>query len=361
MKKIKAVAFYLPQFHAIPENDRWWGEGFTEWTNVKKAIPLWNGHYQPKVPMDKNYYNLLNIDVMISQAKMAKKYGLHGFCYYHYWFGKGKKLLERPIEMMLNNPLVDIPFCFSWANENWSRNWDGGNREIMVEQDYGDEESWELHLNYLAKFFSDPRYIRIDNKPVFIIYKPELIKRFNEMISYFRKNVKRYGIKDLIVCSQYPNVFRIDKTHYDLDYKIKFEPMYTNCHYQDKNIISRKITALKLGVKRIDGLTVRNYDKQWKYILNAEKKGENLIPGAFVDWDNTARNKKGTVFVGATPKKFKHYFHELIEQVKNDEFPTEFVFINAWNEWGEGAYLEPDEKHGYAYLEAMVDVLNNKI
>ena len=157
--------------------------------------------------------------------------------------------------------------------------------------------------------------------------------------------------------SQYPNVFNMNSESLKLDYRIKFEPMYTNCHYQDKTYIQRKLTAIKLGVKRRNGLTIRNYDKQWKYILKKENRGGNLIPGAFVDWDNTARNKKGTAFIGANPNKFKRYFTELVKQVEDGEYPTEYIFINAWNEWGEGCYLEPDNKFGLGYLNAIKEVL----
>ena len=150
---LKVIAFYLPQFHSIPENDQWWGQGFTEWTNVKKALPLFEGHNQPRIPLNKNYYDLMDDEVKISQAKLAKKYGIFGFCYYHYWFKNGEKLLEKPAEQMLQNKDVDLPFCFSWANENWSRNWDGGNQEIIKEQDYGDKSDWEKHFQYFLPFF----------------------------------------------------------------------------------------------------------------------------------------------------------------------------------------------------------------
>lgn len=360
MSNVKIIAFYLPQFHPIPENDKWWGKGFTEWTNVKKAKPLWEGHYQPKVPLNDNYYSLLDSSTLEMQCDMAKKYGVYGFCYYHYWFGNGKKLLEKPAEIMLESKKIDLPFCFSWANENWSRNWDGGNREIMVKQDYGDRESWEIHLQYLLPFFKDDRYIKIDGNPVFIIYKPELIDSFDEMVAYWKNRIREFGFSDICIMSQYPNVFRHEEKKYNLDYKIKFEPMYSNCHYQDRNWFERKLTALKLGVKRKDGLTIRNYDKQWRYILEKEDRGGNIIPGAFVDWDNTARNVKGTAFIGATPEKFKKYMSQLIKQIVNGEYSTNLLFINAWNEWGEGCYLEPDEKNHYQYLEAIRDLMEGE-
>ena len=168
--KIKTIAFYLPQYHAIPENDKFWGKGFTEWINTKKATPLFEGHYQPKVPLNENYYNLLDDNVKIWQADLAKKYGVFGFCYYHYWFKDGKKLLEKPLEQMLKNKDVNIPFCMSWANENWSKRWDGGNQEIIAEQDYGTEDDWKKHLLYMVQFFKDERYITLNGDPVFLIY-----------------------------------------------------------------------------------------------------------------------------------------------------------------------------------------------
>ena len=172
---VKIIPFYLPQFHEIPENNKWWGEGFTEWTNVRKAKPLFEGHRQPKIPLDNNYYNLMDDNVKIWQAKIAKEHGIFGFCYYHYWFKNGRKLLEKPAEQMLQNQEIDIPFCFCWANENWSKNWDGGNREVIMEQHYGGKQDWEMHFQYLLPFFRDKRYITVHGKPIFVIYKPEQI------------------------------------------------------------------------------------------------------------------------------------------------------------------------------------------
>ena len=189
-KGVKIIPFYLPQFHTIPENDEWWGEGFTEWTNVKKAKPLFEGHDQPRIPLNNNYYNLMDDNVKIWQAKLAKEYGIFGFCYYHYWFKGGRQLLEKPAEQMLKNKEIDIPFCFCWANENWSKNWDGGNREVIMEQDYGSQEDWEKHFRYFVRFFRDERYITVHGKPLLIIYKPEQITDLQQMVVYFRKRAK---------------------------------------------------------------------------------------------------------------------------------------------------------------------------
>ena len=376
----KVIAFYLPQFHSIPENDLAWGEGFTEWTNVRKAMPLYKWHYQPRVPLDKDYYNLLDVNVMVKQAELAKKYGLFGFCYYHYWFKDGKKLLEKPIEQMLDNRNVDIPFCLCWANENWTRNWDGGNREIIVEQDYGNEDDWEKHFLYLLRFFNDERYIRFQGKPLLLIYKPELIDKFDEMVAYWRKRAQQEGFLGINIVSQFPEYFFNGEKlcERSVDAFVKFEPVFSSyCYIKNmekydlnstKGFIKaalKKIGALETTVKLYNfirwGTTERkkvsifDYDEQWKIILEDEPYWENLINGAYVDWDNTPRNRNGRIYKGASPDNFEKYMTELFKK------PTAMnsVFINAWNEWAEGAYLEPDEKYGYGYLKALKKAIDN--
>lgn len=376
--KAKVIAFYLPQYHCIPENDKWWGKGFTEWTNTKKAKPLFEGHYQPKTPLNNNYYNLLDPEVMHNQAILAKEKGIYGFCYYHYWFKNGKKLLEKPIERMLTDKAVDLPFCLCWANENWSKRWDGGKNEVIMPQDYGDEIEWERHFLYLLDFFNDPRYIKIDAKPVFVIYKPQLIPKLHRMMNYFRMRAIQSGLKGITFISQHPS-WILDKKYNPnyFDYMIKFEPFFTYSmidrnidiqHYSLENklwnVINENELLLKLlsFVKTIRDrlqntsesdnlpLKIKDYDEYWKYILNDEISSEKMIRGAFTDWDNTARKTNGMLFKGATPQKFEKYFERL---VNSNESKDSFIFINAWNEWAEGAYLEPDEKYGYSYLDAV--------
>lgn len=370
----KVIALYLPQFHTIPENDKWWGTGFTEWTNTKKATPLFEGHYQPKTPLNENYYDLSDVTVMEHQADMAKKYGVYAFCYYHYWFKNGKKLLEKPIENMLKNPKVDIPFCLCWANENWSKNWDGGNREVIMEQDYGTKRDWEKHFLYLLAFFKDPRYIIIENKPLLVIYKPEQINKLNAMIDYWRKRCREEGFDGIVIVRQFPNSM-YDPNFDDsrIDYSVKFEPASTQAyrHY----CINKKpylVPGRKENIKRIiksllpkeivektrrhpaeQKLTIEYYDDAWDIILNQEPCNDKLINGAFVDWDNTARNVNGRMYLGASPQKFKKYMTALLKK----ESALDLIFINAWNEWAEGAYLEPDEKYQYAYLEALREAI----
>lgn len=216
---MKIIAFYLPQFHNIPENDEWWGDGFTEWVNVKKAKPLYEGHVQPKEPLDDNYYNLTDDDVKVWQSKLAKKYGVYGFCYYHYWFN-GKLLLEKPMEQMLANPEIDTPFCICWANEAWTKAWVNSTK-MLIPQKYGEKKEWKEHFDYMLKFFKDDRYIKCDGKPLLVIYKPELIECGNEMIDYFQELAKEAGFPGLTLAYQHGNMDfyseKKDDSRYDLD------------------------------------------------------------------------------------------------------------------------------------------------
>ncbi len=374
----KIIALYLPQFHTIPENDEWWGEGFTEWTNTRKARPLYEGHYQPKIPLNNEYYDLADVSVMRRQAELAKENGIFGFCYYHYWFKGGKKLLEKPIENMLRDYQVNIPFCLSWANENWSRNWDGGNYEIIMKQSYGGRKEWEEHFQYYIQFFKDERYITYDGKPLLIIYKPEQIIKLNEMIDYWQRRAKEEGFPGLVIIRQYPeSYFKNSCDDSRIDYTVKFQPIsafmkMTNVEYQNKNVKLMKMSIKKMLIKfnvynrlqQIRGqrfnnnnkkqLEIYEYDKIWSHILNEQPYDKKLINGAFVTWDNTARKSNGTIVCGDNPSKFKMYMKQLLIR----ESGLNIVIINAWNEWAEGAYLEPDEKNGYAYLEALKDSIN---
>lgn len=365
---IKPIAFYLPQFHCIPENDKAHGEGFTEWTNVKKAIPLFEEHRQPRIPLDDNYYCLLDQTVMENQAKLAKKYGIYGFCYYHYWFGNGKKLLEKPLEAMLDNPNIDIPFCLCWANENWSKRWDGGNHEIIVEQTYGDYESWKMHLDYLVNFFKDDRYIRINNKPLLLVYKPELMPEMKKWVSFIKKEISTYGFEGICIAVQYPKYYVNGFDRSLFDYYIDFEPAFTRLE-ADKNkrsgLVNKvysvvKETPVKAVLSKVYSLAtsqektgpeIRDYDKDWNQILSRNISDPKLMLGGFVDWDNTPRTKNGVLYQGGSPDKFKKYITELAKlAIQRKE---QCIFINAWNEWAEGAYLEPDDYYGYSYLEAI--------
>ena len=350
---MKKIAMYLPQFHTIPENDAWWGEGFTEWTAVKKAEPLFEGHHQPRIPGNRDYYNLLQKETMEWQASLMKKNSVDGLCFYHYWFGNGKMLLEKPAENLLKWKSIDMPFCFSWANETWARSWtvirnknvwsnleekegnDPSSDGVLLQQIYGEEAEWEAHFRYLLPFFRDERYLKKDGKPIFLIYRSADIPCLEEMLSAWKKLAEENGLPGLfIIASNY-----VHGQRKGVDALLRPEPGSSI-----ERVLQRE-PALSDGVRMLD------YDLIWETILSAED-GNGVLYGGFVDYDDTPRRgSEGMVVIGMTPLKFREYATRLI--AKNAANDSEFVFLNAWNEWGEGMYLEPDEQHGEALLEAI--------
>lgn len=352
---MRVIAWHLPQFHSIAENDEWWGKGFTEWTNVKKAKPLFKGHNQPKKPLEDNYYNLLEKEVMIWQNKISEKYGIYGFCYYHYWFN-GKLLLEKPLENLIKWKDIPQKFCLSWANEPWARTWDGQNKKVLMPQTYGNEKEWENHFYYLLKFFKDERYIKIENKPLFLIYRTENIPRCNDMIKYWNKLAQKNGLEGIHLIETL-NSFQSSSKCSDSNGVVYMEPMVSLREIAEERSFLKKIKD-KMKNKFIKP-RMYEYEKISEYITNRNYKkikNKNQYLGTFVSWDNTARKgKNGMVIKGAEPEKFKKC---LIEQKKNlEKLNEEILFINAWNEWAEGTYLEPDQENGYEYLEKIKDVI----
>lgn len=354
--KVKIIAFHLPQYHQIPENDAWWGEGFTEWTNVKKAIPLFAGHQQPKKPLDGFYYDMTDHAARVWQANLAQKYGIYGFCYYHYWFD-GKLLLEKPLEALLREKDIGLPFCLCWANEPWARTWDGKGNQILIEQRYGKEAEWLDHFSYLEPFLRDSRYIRINNKPVIVIYRSSSIKCYDEMMQCWREEGRKRGIGELYIIDE-NNSFQ---NHYETagsDAVLYLEPMYTIQYGRSvwEKVIQR-IKSRTKGLRYQNNIHYYNYDELWRNILRRKENGsKTAYPGAFVGWDNTPRKgKRGVVIEGATPEKFQQYMQRQMEHAK--QAGSEYLFLNAWNEWAEGTYLEPDEDHSYQYLEAIAKLM----
>lgn len=342
---LKLIAFLLPQFHRIPENDLWWGEGFTEWTNTRKSLPLYKGHMQPKEPLNGYYYDLTDRGARLRQAQLADAYGIYGFCYYHYWF-KGKRLLEKPFQQVLELGEPDFPFCLSWANEAWTRKWDGGEGQILQPQNYGDEPDWERHFYELLEAFQDKRYIRVDGKPLFLIYRPGDIPRCEDMLRFWNVLAKRNGLGGIYFVRTLGGFTVPHQKGFDAS--VEFEPHYTFGHHWSESfwhyIQSGKTEHL-----------VVDYDNVWQTILKRtpHRDGETVYPGAFVDWDNTPRlGAKGQSCIGAAPDKFRRYLSMQIRRAAT-VYQSEFMFINAWNEWAEGAFLEPDRHHGYRYLEAV--------
>ena len=367
---MKIIAYYLPQFHEIPENNAWWGKGFTEWTNVRKAKPLFDGHNMPRIPLNENYYDLSDVKTQKWQVELAKKYGVYGFCMYHYWFN-GHLLLEKPIHQYLEHKELDLPFCFSWANEYWTNGWVSAENKILMAHDNSDEQDWIDHFNYFLPFFKDDRYIKINGKPLLILYFPNILQRCNEMIACWRQMAKENGFDDLYI------LYQKAMTHFDnsfdkscFDGGIEFQPGYSlekNRKESDRKLANYRFEVinwlkLKFGIsfkkRNTQGkLTHYSYDAVWKDILDTRPDNENMYPGAFVDWDNTPRKGyRGSLYDGMTPEKFEKYMTAQVANAKTN-YKKDYLFLFAWNEWGESGYLEPDEKNRYGYLEAIRDAL----
>ena len=365
---MKAIAFYLPQFHEVEENSRWWGEGYTEWVGVRGAKPLYPGHYQPTEPLNDNYYDLMDPKTLMWQAKLAKENGIYAFCFYHYWFS-GKLILEKPAEMLLKQKEIDIHFCFSWANETWTRTWeikgnawniaydDKAERKdngILIEQKYGNRDEWREHFMYLLPFFQDERYIKIDNKPVFLFYKIREIECLNSMLKMWNQLAVEQGFDGIYIIAT--NDCDIQNKY--ITANAIFEPPYLWAHSgRCRKIVDEY--AYKKYEKGKKFPRIHFYQYEWKRILRREFHGtRKTFLGGFVNFDKTPREgKKALLYVGASPRRFKKFFNKLVQ--KANKLGDEFVFLNAWNEWGEGAYLEPDKKYGTKYLDAVRKVMES--
>lgn len=345
---MKIVAYYLPQFHCIPENDEWWGKGFTEWVNVKKAKPLFEGHEQPKVPLNGNYYNLLDIDVMKWQTEIAKEHGVYGFCFYHYWFD-GKKLLEKPVENYLHDESIEYPYCICWANENWTNQWVSDNHHTLISQTYGDQEAWKEHFAYLLPFLKDKRYIKKDGKPLFVIYRPDLIPCLKEMLSSWNSLAKENGLNGIcFACQRLDAMLDGLKSDYSMfDYCIEYQPGIAKKLKANKENSYKLLRKLKrqtvfflekyfhislAGARQFShqlsaDVITYDYDAEWKDVIEQDPITDRSIPGAFVNWDNTPRkNTRGTAMVGVTPAKFEYYLSKQIRHAK-ETYKQDMIFM----------------------------------
>ncbi|HPS20365.1 MAG TPA: glycoside hydrolase family 99-like domain-containing protein [Candidatus Omnitrophota bacterium] len=347
MSKVKAIAFYLPQYHPIPENDEWWGKGFTEWTNVRKARPLFSGHHQPSIPAELGYYDLRDSHVRDSQAELAMKYGLYGFCYYHYWFN-GKLLLEAPFNEVLNSGKPDFPFCLCWANENWTRIWDGQNKNILMEQKYSEEDD-KRHIAWLIKAFRDKRYIRIDGKPLFLVYKISAMADSLKTTTIWREEARKAGIGELYLCKV--ESFLREKTDpkgTGFDAAVQFPPnsVYISAFSKLKLMISKKIIKRSFG-------DVYDYNSFAMEAMKAPCPSYKEFLCVMPKWDNSPRRSKGgRIYINNDPRVYGEWLKKSIDETMVRFREEErLVFINAWNEWGEGNYLEPCARYGRTYLE----------
>lgn len=355
---MKVLALYLPQYHEIPENNLWWGKGYTEWNAVRGAQKYFKGHRQPRVPLNNNYYDLSRKDANTWkwQSDLANKYGVYGFAIYHYWFQTGKQLLEKPMEILLAHPEITINYCICWANETWTRNWYGVQKEVLMKQKYGDETEWINHFNYLLQFFKDPRYIKIDNRPMVNIYHTTEIEDLEAMESCWNRLARSNGFAGIYFVSGNTGA-NIDSRKQLFDAYYNFEPSYSLIHRTNKlerfiydaTVLSRsminKVSAHKIVERPIDG------KKFTKRLIRTDAVNDvKIFPGCFPQWDNTPRRLyKGTVFKGMDPSNFQNQVKVLLRKYKDPDF----LYVNAWNEWGEGAYLEPDDSYGYDFLNVI--------
>lgn len=347
-REVKTIAFYLPQFHPIPENDLWWGKGFTEWSNVTRARQLFRGHYQPRVPTELGYYDLRLEETQVAQAQLASEYGIHGFCYYYYWFD-GKKLLNHPIQQMARSTKIDTGFCVCWANENWSRNWDGQNRHVLMEQTYTLESNIAL-IRELIPMMKDPRWIRHNGKPVMMVYRISIIPNWLETAAAWREECRKAGLGEIHLCAVRFGLETLQGAPQDhgLDSYVLFPP-----HEAARHDLRDKVLDLH---KDFNG-QIFDYSAVVDGDLETFGDGYDwpVHRGTMLAWDNTARRlTDARIFHGATPYGFRRWVKGILEQEKRQNADEDsLLFVNAWNEWAEGTYLEPDQRWGRSYLRAI--------
>ena len=340
---IKTLAFYLPQFHEIPENDKWWGKGFTEWTNTKKSEPRFEGHYMPRVPhQDFGYYSLDDISTIKKQVELAKKHKIYGFVFYYYWFS-GKRLLEKPLDLLLEHKEIDFPFALCWANENWTRTWDGLEKEVLIEQRYMSEDPQNF-IKDLKKYVTDDRYIRIEDKPLIMVYNPSAIPNFKEMCSLWRKTAREVGIGEIVIWSktEIGNPSYINTDFVDGEFDFAPHGFY---------LPNDQITGIKAASNIV------NYSKLVNNLSDTYKNHYPLKLFSYsvtMGWDNAARRKNGfKIYYHYSLEAFYSWLIIAINKIQENGFSNSFLLINAWNEWGEGTYLEPDQKYGYANINTL--------
>ena len=339
---VRLIAYYLPQFYPIPENDTWWGKGFTEWRNVTKAIPRYSGHLQPRLPERLGFYDLRLKDILVQQAAIAKQYGIFGFCFHYYWFN-GKKLLDHPINTILSDPSIDLPFCICWANENWTRTWSGQERNVLMAQTYSDAGDVAFAED-IKPLVMDPRYIKVNGRPLIMLYRPQHLPDVAATIARWRECFARFGLPDPYVIM--PQAYGTeDPRPFGIDAAAGFPPHRVGFELPNLRAEQELFDPRFLG-------RVCDYDTMAAAAVALDPQDYKLFPGVCPSWDNEARRPgRGVGFKGATPAKFGQWLTSAGRRAMLQPEPDErIVFINAWNEWAEGAYLEPDCHHGYAFL-----------
>lgn len=354
-KKAKVIAFYLPQFHPFKENDEWWGKGFTEWHNVAKARPLFRGHVQPHIPADLGFYDLRLPETRELQAELAKEAGVDGFCYWHYWFGNGKQLLEKPLQEVIRLKKPDFPFCLGWANHSWMKKlWSSDisptNYELLIEQTYPGPEDTDNHFYTMLPAFKDPRYMRIDNRLVFLVYEPQHHPHMKEFLERWQELAKKEGLGGfyfIAQCKRNPEL--------DLYRSLPFDALNYDCLYYLLNASRfRKMLAyvFRHPISTRYQSILHTYD--------TSKIVEGVYPTIYPNWDTTPRRGMiGTLFTGSTPELFEQHVRQIIDVTPKNKDGEKVIFLKSWNEWAEGNYMEPDTQFGHRYLEALHNALYN--
>lgn len=351
----RLIAFYLPQYHPIPENDEWWGIGFTEWTNTAKAKPLFRGHYQPHVPSDLGFYDLRVPETREAQAQMARQHGIEAFCYYHYWFA-GRRLLERPFNEVLESGQPNFPFCLCWANQTWSGVWHGNPSKVLIEQTYPGEEDYRAHFNVLLPAFKDDRYLKVDGMPMFVVYQPDDIPKVNLAMEFWQQLAREAGLPGLYLVGVHLNPNWNPTTS-------GFHAAITPNLPSRRGWVSRRnpIKWLKNRYEIFTGKpTIHEYKNVVLDLIPDSPSHIKNYPCLIPNWDNTPRSGyRGLVLHDSTPNLFRGQVRKALAKVSNYSPEEKIIFIKSWNEWAEGNYLEPDLKYGKAYLEVVRDEINS--
>lgn len=354
LSRPKLIAYYLPQFYPFPENDKWWGPGFTEWHIVAAARQLFRGHEQPRLPGELGFYDLRLEETRIAQAKLAKTYGIYGFCYWHYWMGDGLTLMNRPIFEVLNTKKPDFPFCLGWANHSWIAKFYGRKNDMLAEQKYPGKQDNEKHFYYNLPFFLDQRYIKVNDQPVYVIYKPKEIPNCKAFVEQFKNLAQKNGLKGLFVIGESVNLD--EKEKYGLDAVTYTRHRVIESANKSNFLLNKIIRGYNLYLR---SLTVFEYKEAMKYFLKHPIYDELEYPTIITGWDTTPRlGRNATILKNYSPKIFQKHVNEVLNSVKLKKHENNIIFVKSWNEWGEGNYLEPDQKYGRQFLQVILDEIN---
>lgn len=377
--KARVIALYLPQYHPIPENDQWWGKGFTEWTNVAKAKPLFKGHYQPKVPTELGFYDLRMPEVREQQAQLAREAGIEGFCYWHYWFGNGRRLLERPFNEVLESGKPDFPFCLGWANHTWtSKTWNKEKHEntptILVEQTYPGIKDYEAHFYAVLPAFKDKRYITVDGKPFFLIYDPFAFKEVSQFIDVWQKLANKNGLKGIHFVALTSATFRdlntgtlkkelvpeseVNQFVLNMGFDAVCLNGMTRANVELQGMLKSYINGFlkrKCGVKLCDKIKQKDINK---HLFTGDVYQENVYPMILPNFDRTPRTNNDIIYYDSTPEVFEDSIKDCLKYLENKEEEHKIILLKSWNEWGEGNYVEPDIRYGKGYLDAIKNTVS---